>query len=284
MDVIQDPQTLQSAALQVRLGGRSIGLVPTMGFLHEGHLSLIRAARADNDVVIVSNFVNPTQFGPTEDLNRYPRDLERDNRLCVELGVDFIFAPAPGTMYPEGFQTYIEVGPLAETLCGASRPGHFRGVATVVLKLFNLCQPTRAYFGTKDFQQLQVIRRMVKDFDLPLQVVAMPIVREPDGLAMSSRNAYLSADERKAALVLRKALDRAEGLWRAGERSSEVIRQAVLQHLSTQPLARVDYAEVADPETLAISGGNPQALLVALAVYIGKTRLIDNTVLGDWRW
>lgn len=284
MEVIQDPQTLQSAALKARLGGRSIGLVPTMGYLHEGHLSLIRAARADNDVVIVSNFVNPTQFGPTEDLNRYPRDLERDNRLCEEVGVDFIFAPVPAMMYPDGFQTYIEVGPLAQTLCGASRPGHFRGVATVVLKLFNLCQPTKAYFGAKDFQQLQVIRRMVKDFDLPLQVVAMPIVREPDGLAMSSRNAYLSEDERKAALVLRQALDRAEELWGAGERSAESIRQAVLQHLSTQEMARVDYAEVADPDSLVSASGRKSALLVALAVFIGKTRLIDNTVLGDWHW
>lgn len=257
----------------------SAGLVPTMGYLHEGHLALIRRARTENELVVVSIFVNPTQFGPAEDFSRYPRDLPRDLALCREAGVDLVFAPEPPAMYPEGFQTYVEVVELAQGLCGASRPGHFRGVATVVAKLFHLIQPDRAYFGEKDAQQLRVIRRMVRDLNMPVEIVSVPTVREPDGLAMSSRNVYLSAEERRAATVLSRALYLARDLVAAGERDAAVIGRRMRDLLDAEPLARVDYLAVVDDESLAPVLRIERPTLVALAVFFGRTRLIDNMLL-----
>jgi len=251
-----------------------------MGALHEGHLSLVRRARADDDVVVVSIFVNPTQFGPGEDYARYPRDPDHDLALLRDLGTDLVFMPPVEEMYPQGFDTYVEVEKLAQVLEGTSRPGHFRGVATVVAKLFNIVQPHRAYFGQKDAQQLAVIRRLTRDLDLPVEVVGLPTVREPDGLAMSSRNAYLSHEERKAALVLYRSLEVAQELWRSGVRDASLIRQRMGELLAGEPLARVDYVSVADAETLEELETVDRPALVSLAVRIGKTRLIDNVGLG----
>lgn len=277
MRTIQNPRELQELALSVRGSGGSIGLVPTMGALHEGHLSLIRRARQSDEFVIVSIFVNPTQFGPNEDLDRYPRTLERDLDACRECGVDVVFVPSATDLYPEGFQTYVEVGPLASRLCGASRPGHFRGVATICLKLFNLCQPTRAYFGLKDYQQYRVVERMARDFNLPLEIVPMPIVREPDGLAMSSRNSYLSQQERAAATVLFRSLEDAARACEAGERDPQTLAAGVRRNIEAEPLARVDYVEAVDPLTLEPALSLPA--LIAVAVFVGNTRLIDNRLL-----
>jgi pantoate--beta-alanine ligase len=252
-----------------------------MGALHEGHLSLVRGARADNDTVVVSIFVNPTQFGPSEDYALYPRDPNRDLALLRDLGTDLVFMPPVEEMYPEGFDTHVEVEKLTQRLEGASRPGHLRGVATVVTKLFNIIQPHRAYFGQKDAQQLAVIRRLTRDLDLPVEVVGLPTVREPDGLAMSSRNAYLSPEERKAALVLYRSLEAAQELWRSGVRDASLIRRRmneVLAAPATGGLARVDYVSVADAETLEELETVDRPALVSLAVRIGKTRLIDNIV------
>lgn len=279
MRVVEEPRELQRLAVSVRMSGRSIGLVPTMGALHEGHLSLIRRARSTDDFVIVSIFVNPAQFGPNEDLDRYPRALERDLEACRSCGVDAVFVPTASALYPEGFQTYVEVGPLAARLCGASRPGHFRGVATICLKLFNLSQPARAYFGLKDYQQYRVVERMVRDFDLPLELVPMPIVREPDGLAMSSRNSYLSPAERSAATVIFRSLEEARRACREGERDPRQLAALVRGAIEKEPLARVDYVEAVDPLTLEPAVGLP--VLVAAAVFIGGTRLIDNVLLEE---
>ena len=257
-----------------------IGLVPTMGALHEGHLSLVRHARADDDTVVVSIFVNPTQFGPSEDYARYPRDPDRDLALLRDVGTDLVFMPPVEEIYPQGFDTYVEVGKLAQVLEGASRPGHFRGVATVVAKLFNIVQPHRAYFGQKDAQQLAVIRRLTRDLGLPVEVVGLPTVREPDGLAMSSRNAFLSPEERKAALVLYRSLEAAQELWRSGVRDASLIRQRMGELLAGEPLARVDYVSVADAETLEELETVDRSALVSLAVRVGATRLIDNVRLG----
>jgi len=257
-----------------------VGLVPTMGALHEGHLSLVRRARADDDTVVASIFVNPTQFGPSEDYARYPRDQDRDLALLRDVGTDLVFMPPVEEIYPQGFDTYVEVGKLAQVLEGASRPGHFRGVATVVAKLFNIVQPHRAYFGQKDAQQLAVIRRLTRDLDLPVEVVGLRTVREPDGLAMSSRNAFLSPEERKAALVLYRSLEAAQELWRSGVRDASLIRQRMGEVLAGEPLARVDYVSVADAETLEELETVDRPALVSLAVRIGKTRLIDNVGLG----
>lgn len=279
MKVCRTIAELRAELAPARQGGKSIGLVPTMGFLHAGHLALIQRAQADNRIVVVSIFVNPTQFGPQEDLARYPRDLPRDLDLCGKAGVDLIFAPEPAEMYPAGFQTLVEVEGLSQGLCGASRPGHFRGVATVVAKLFAIAQPDRAYFGEKDAQQLRVIRRMVRDLDLPVAVVPVPIVREPDGLAMSSRNIYLNTEERRAALVLYESLFRARELFDAGERRAEVIAGRMRELIAAQPLARLDYLALVDDETLAPVERIERPALIALAVFIGKTRLIDNIAL-----
>lgn len=251
-----------------------------MGYFHEGHLSLMRAARKENDVVVVSLFVNPTQFGPNEDLDRYPRDFDRDQRLAAEVGVDAIFAPTPEEMYPPGYATYVEVERLSQGLCGQSRPGHFRGVATVVCKLFNIVQPDRAYFGQKDFQQQLIIRRMVRDLNFPLTIVTVPTVREPDGLAMSSRNAYLSPEERKSALALIRSLKQGEALIRSGERQAQKIRQAMAETLGSDPRVCIDYVEVRDPESLEPVFTIDGEVLLAVAAFVGQTRLIDNLVVA----
>jgi len=260
----------------------SVGLVPTMGYLHEGHLSLVRRARADNEHVVATIFVNPTQFGPQEDYQRYPRDPERDLRLLEQEGTDVVFMPGVEEIYPQGFDTWVEVGEsLTGRLEGVFRPGHLRGVTTVVAKLFNVVQAQRAYFGQKDGQQLAVIRRMAADLHMDVEVVAVPTVREPDGLAMSSRNAYLSPEERRAATVLWRSLCRARELFDGGERRAEVIRGEMQAVLASEPLASVDYVSVADAETLAELETIDRAAMVSLAVRIGNTRLIDNvTVAG----
>jgi pantoate--beta-alanine ligase len=254
----------------------NVGLVPTMGFLHEGHLSLVARARKDNDHAAASIFVNPTQFGPNEDLSRYPRDMERDLALLKQAGVDVVFAPDVADVYPPGFNTYIEVGGVTEPLEGAHRPGHFRGVATVVAKLFNIVQPHRAYFGEKDAQQLLVIRTMVRDLDIAVEVVPMPTVREPDGLALSSRNVYLSPPERQAATVLIRSLGLAQSLVAGGQRDAEQVRAAMRALIAQEPLATIDYVSIADAETLQELDEIDRPALASLAVRIGATRLIDN--------
>jgi pantoate--beta-alanine ligase len=258
----------------------SVGLVPTMGYLHEGHLALVRRARSENETVVVSIFVNPTQFGAGEDFQTYPRDPERDLALLQEEEADVVFMPPAEEMYPAHFGTWVDVQQITERLEGAFRPGHFRGVATVVAKLFNIVEPTRAYFGQKDAQQLIVIKRMVSDLNMNLELVAVPTVREPDGLAMSSRNTYLSPKERQAALVLWQALDLANQLWSEGDRNAGKIRQKMKALIDSEPLAQIDYISVADAESLEELGEIDRPALVSLAVRVGKTRLIDNIVLG----
>ena len=258
-----------------------VGFVPTMGYLHQGHLALVRQARAENPSVVVSIFVNPTQFGPHEDFKQYPHDPQRDLALLEKEKVDIVFMPPADEMYPPKFNSWVEVGKVAERLEGAARPGHFRGVTTVVAKLFNIVQPDRAYFGQKDAQQLIVIRKMVADLDMSLEVVAVPTVREPDGLAMSSRNTYLNPEERKAALVLYQALTLAQKLWSQGEKDAKVIRQQMTDLIQKQPLAEIDYISIADAETLDELDRVKPPALVSMAVRIGKTRLIDNVVLNS---
>ncbi len=257
-----------------------LGLVPTMGFLHDGHLSLVSRAKAECGAVVVSIFVNPTQFGPNEDLALYPRDLPRDLAFLEARGVDLVFTPSPSEIYPAGFAVRIEVGAVAEPLEGASRPGHFAGVATVVAKLFNIVQPTRAYFGQKDAQQCVVIRRMARDLDLPVEIVVAPTVREADGLALSSRNAYLDPAQRAVAPVLFRALSEASRRFEAGERSAEALRAAMRGVIAGEPSVVIDYVSVADPETLHELEWVGAAGLASLAARIGKTRLIDNVRFG----
>ncbi|MFC3675550.1 pantoate--beta-alanine ligase [Ferrovibrio xuzhouensis] len=260
-----------------RLG--RLGFVPTMGFLHEGHLSLVRRAREECGAVAASIFVNPTQFGPSEDFSRYPRDMERDLALLRAAGCDLVFTPGVAEMYPPGSLTAVEVTTVTDTLEGAVRPGHFRGVATVVAKLFNIVQPSCAYFGQKDAQQCVVIRRMVRDLDMPLEVIVCPTVREVDGLAMSSRNVYLQPDERQAATALSRALDAAAALYKAGERDAGRLRQAMRDVLAAEPLAGIEYVSVADPELLSELETVSAGALLSLAVRLGRTRLIDNIPL-----
>ena len=256
----------------------TVGLVPTMGYLHEGHLSLIRRAREECDHVAVSIFVNPTQFGPQEDLAKYPRDLERDSRL-IEPYTDLLWTPTPEIMYPPGYQTWVEVERMTQPLEGAVRPGHFKGVTTVVAKLFNAVQPHRAYFGQKDAQQAAVIRQMVRDLNFPLEVVISPIVRESDGLAMSSRNVYLDPEQRKAATVLYRALSTAKEAYENGERDADQLRRAMKDVLASEPLAQVQYVSCADYDTLEELETVTRKTLLSMAVFVGKTRLIDNFVL-----
>ena len=258
----------------------SVGLVPTMGYLHEGHLSLVRRAREQCDHVIVSIFVNPTQFGPQEDLSRYPRDLGRDRSLLEPLGTDLIWLPTAEIMYPPGFQTWVEVEEMTRPLEGARRPGHFRGVTTVVAKLFNAVQPDKAYFGQKDAQQAAVIRQMTRDLNFPLEIVVCPIVREPDGLAMSSRNVYLDPEQRKAATVLYRSLGAAKEAYEAGESNAEKLKGKMKEVLESEPLAEVQYVSCADYDTLEELETVNGKTLLSMAVFIGKTRLIDNFVLG----
>lgn len=258
--------------------GLTVGLVPTMGYLHEGHQSLIKKAVEENDRVVVSVFVNPIQFAPNEDLETYPRDLEADKRLCDSTGADLIFHPTPDEMYPDGFSTHIQMDNLTKELCGKTRPTHFGGVCTVVGKLFNIVQPDKAYFGQKDAQQLAIIKRMVRDLNFDIEIVGCQIIREPDGLAKSSRNTYLNADERKAALILSKAIKLGEELVADGERNAQTVIKAMTDKINTEPLARIDYVNVVDAlsiEPLDVVKGE---VLVAIAVYIGKTRLIDNFI------
>lgn len=257
----------------------SVGFVPTMGYLHEGHMELVRRARSENITVIVSIFVNPSQFGPQEDFASYPRDTERDLNLLEKEGVSLVFMPAAGGMYPEGFSTWVDVGKVSAELEGEARPGHFRGVATVVCKLLNIVQPHRAYFGQKDAQQLVVIKKMASDLDMDLEIVAVPTVREPDGLAMSSRNVYLTKEERQAAVVLWKALCLARGQWSSGERNAAILRREMISLIEREPFAQIDYVSVADPDTLEELDTVGDRALVSLAVRIGRTRLIDNTIL-----
>jgi pantoate--beta-alanine ligase len=256
--------------------GLTVGLVPTMGYLHEGHASLIKAARANNDKVVVSIFVNPMQFGPTEDLASYPRDLDKDSALCESLGVDIIFHPEPEEMYHEGFSSYVDMSVLTEELCGLSRPVHFRGVCTVVNKLFNIVTPDRAYFGQKDAQQLAVIRHMVDDLNMDIEIVGCPIIREEDGLAKSSRNTYLSAEERQAALILSKSIKLGQEMVEKGETDTAKVVNAMKELISTEPLARIDYVKAVDGLTMQQISEVKKPMLVAIAVFIGKTRLIDN--------
>lgn len=262
-----------------RKEGLSIGLVPTMGFLHEGHQSLIRKSAEQCDRTVVSVFVNPIQFGPNEDLEAYPRDLERDKQKVTEAGGDLIFNPEPAEMYPGHFTSFIDTTETTELLCGAVRPIHFRGVCTVVGKLFNIVQPDRAYFGQKDAQQLATIKRFVRDLNFPIEIVPCPIIREDDGLAKSSRNTYLNPDERKAALILSKSLKKGEDAINNGERNAQKVIEIIKDSLSTEPKARIDYVEVVDFENIQRISEISGETLVAIAVYIGKTRLIDNFIV-----
>ncbi|NPV52687.1 MAG: pantoate--beta-alanine ligase [Firmicutes bacterium] len=264
-----------------RNGGKTVGFVPTMGYFHEGHLTLMRTARSENDTVVVSIFVNPTQFGPQEDFAQYPRDLKRDLELAQSVGVDAVFAPEVEEIYPKDYSTYVEVKGLSDKLCGRFRPGHFRGVATVVLKLFNIVQPDRAYFGQKDAQQLRIMQRMTEDLNLAVRIVPVPTVREPDGLAMSSRNVYLSPAEREAARIIPQSLEAARQAIDSGERSAANIVETVKRMLESCPIARIDYVEAcrfSDLEPLDNLAGQGEVLL-AIAVKIGKTRLIDNIII-----
>lgn len=264
--------------LRQRLTG-PVGLVPTMGYLHEGHLSLVRRARTDNPSVVVSIFVNPTQFGPREDFKTYPRDPQNDLARLERENTDIVFMPSADEMYPPGFNSWVEVGRITERLEGASRPGHFRGVATVVAKLFNIVQPYRAYFGQKDAQQVIVIKKMVADLNMNLEIVTLPTLREPDGLAMSSRNAYLTPEQRRAATVLHQALSLTQRLWLQGERNARDLRHQITAVIQKQPLAEIDYVSIASTETLNELETATAPALVSLAVIFGNTRLIDNVVL-----
>jgi len=271
---------LKSWSRAQRSAGRRIGFVPTMGYLHEGHLALVDEARRRADVVILSIFVNPLQFGPAEDLARYPRDLPRDRGLASARGVDAIFVPTKASMYPVGSEVRLAPGPIADRWEGAARPGHFAGVLTVVAKLFHLVEPDLACFGQKDIQQLTLIRRMVRDLDFPVEIVAVPTVREPDGLALSSRNAYLGSEDRKRAVVLSRALQAAHQAWRDGESRATELEVRMRQELGREPAVAVEYISIADPETLAPVETADQGTVVSLAARIGGTRLIDNIKLG----
>ena len=267
---------MQTFVKNARQNGLTVGFVPTMGYLHEGHLSLIKRAKAENDICIISIFVNPTQFGPNEDFEKYPRDFERDFTLSENAGADVVFVPEASEMYPNGFQTYIEVGELTQNLCGASRPGHFKGVTTVVAKLFNIVSAHRAYFGQKDAQQLLVLEKMVKDLNMDIEVIGCPIVREADGLAMSSRNVYLSPDERAQATIINKSLQEAKRLIKGGQRNANRLETAIRDIIAQAPLAKIDYIEIVSQDTLQSIETLEGKVLIAVAVHFGKTRLIDN--------
>ena len=279
-EVFRDPAAMRAKAEDLRRDGRKIAVVPTMGALHEGHLALVRHARARADVVILTIFVNPTQFGPKEDLSRYPRDEEGDLAKARPAGIDLAFCPSAEAMYPPGAQTFIEVRELQKPLCGASRPGHFAGVATVVTKLFHITRPHLAVFGEKDYQQLAIIRRMVRDLDFGIEIQGVPIVREADGLALSSRNAYLSAEQRVAALSLSKGLAAAEAAYKAGERDAATLVAIARAPIEAEPLARIDYVELRDADELSTIERADNKSVLAIASFVGTTRLIDNRVLG----
>jgi pantoate--beta-alanine ligase len=279
MKTIHTIQDLREELGSLRRAGKTIGLVPTMGALHEGHLSLVRAAKTQTDIVVVTLFVNPLQFGPKEDLAKYPRNLERDRELLAGEGTDFLFAPSVEEMYPPGAVTYVTVEEISNRLDGLSRPGHFRGVTTVVAKLFHIVEPRRAFFGQKDAAQVAVLRRMVHDLNFPLEIVVCPIVRETDGLALSSRNVYLNATERQQALILSKALSRIREDFKKGERSTARLIALGQEALSKEPAARLDYLAIVDPDTLEAIESVERPALLAIAAWIGSTRLIDNEIL-----
>ena len=277
---MQVTKTVEETRKQIKAWkkeGKTVGLVPTMGFLHEGHASLIKKCREQNDIVVVSDFVNPTQFGPTEDLEAYPRDFERDSKLCESLGADLIFCPEPSEMYHDP-HAFVSIDTLSETLCGKTRPIHFKGVCTVVTKLFHIVAPDRAYFGQKDAQQLAIIKRMVRDLNFDIEIVGCPIVRETDGLAKSSRNTYLNPEERKAALVLSRAVGLGQELIQNGERKADVIVEKMKKLIEEEPLAKIDYVQAVDAISIQPVAEIKGTVLVAMAVYIGKTRLIDNFI------
>ncbi|MCX7920684.1 MAG: pantoate--beta-alanine ligase [Clostridia bacterium] len=279
MRVVETINDIRAIVKSQRAAGKSIGFVPTMGCLHEGHISLARESIRENDFTIMSIFVNPTQFGVNEDFDKYPRRLEEDSRMAEEVGVDVIFAPSVKEMYPGSYKTFVNVEGITEVLCGKSRPGHFRGVTTVVSKLFNIVQPDKAYFGQKDAQQVLVIKKMVKDLDMNIDIITCPIVREHDGLAMSSRNVYLSGEERKAALVLSKSLFEAEKMILNGERDCKKILNYINEKIAAENRAQVDYISMVDVESLEEISEIQRNVLIALAVKIGGTRLIDNVIV-----
>lgn len=276
MKIVSTVSEVRAVVKEWKRQGLSVGLVPTMGFLHAGHKSLIARSVKENEKTVVSIFVNPIQFGPKEDLAAYPRDLMRDSALCESADADLIFAPQPGEMYAEDFATYIDISGVSEELCGAARPGHFRGVCTVVGKLFNIIAPHKSYFGEKDAQQLAVIKRMTRDLNFDVEIAACPIVREADGLAMSSRNTYLNAEERKAALCLYRAVLKGKEMLASGEKDARKIEETLKEQIAQEPLARVDYVRVVDADTINPVSKIAAPVLCALAVFIGKTRLIDN--------
>lgn len=279
--IIETVKELREYLAGQRAAGKTVGLVPTMGFLHEGHLSLIREAKAENDVVVVSDFVNPTQFGPNEDFESYPRNIERDTELALSAGADVIFYPSVSEMYPPESSTYVEVeGNITRVLCGASRPTHFRGVTTVVNKLFNIVEPDKAYFGQKDAQQVAVLTKMVKDLHMDIELIICPIVREPDGLAMSSRNTYLSSEERKQAVILNQALKKAKNAFANGEKDVVKLTGIITDKINEMPLAVIDYVSILDFPSLKPIITIEKDALGAVAVKFGKTRLIDNEILG----
>lgn len=276
MRIVESIKDVRATVKEWKAKGLKVGFVPTMGYLHEGHESLIRKASEENDRVVVSIFVNPIQFGPKEDLSTYPRDLERDSKVCESAGADIIFHPENEEMYFKDFSTFVDMNGLTDGLCGKSRPTHFRGVCTVVTKLFNIVAPDRAYFGEKDAQQLAVIKRVVRDLNIDIEIIGCPIVREKDGLAKSSRNTYLSVEERNAATILNKSLTLAKEKIQAGERDSEVIIKLIQEVINSEKLARIDYIEVVDSLSMEKVERIEKSVLVAIAVFIGKTRLIDN--------
>lgn len=276
MKVVKTIQEVRDVVKEWKAQGLSVGFVPTMGYLHEGHESLINKAVENNDRVVVSIFVNPMQFGPTEDLDKYPRDLERDSKLCERAGANLIFHPEKEEMYFDDFSSYVDINGLSNELCGKSRPVHFRGVCTVVTKLFNIVNPDRAYFGEKDAQQLAIIRRFVRDLNIDVEIIGCPIIREEDGLAKSSRNTYLSKEERQAALILSQSLNLAKDAIASGERDSKTVIDLISKNIEKEPLAKIDYIEVVDSLSMKPVEKIEKSVLVAIAVYIGKTRLIDN--------
>jgi pantoate--beta-alanine ligase len=279
MKVIKKIDKMRRAVSGIKSRGMSIGFVPTMGYLHEGHLSLVRESIRKADVTVVSIFVNPAQFGPREDFKEYPRDLNRDSEVLEKEGVDYLFAPESDEIYPQGYKTYVEVCDLQDKLCGRSRPGHFRGVCTVVLKLFNIINPDVSFFGQKDSQQAVILKRMVKELNLEVKIEVLPIIREEDGLALSSRNKYLNQEERKAALVLSKSLKEAQSMMEKGQRDSVAIIKEIKEIIGRESLVKIDYVKIVDMNELNPVPRIEKEALAALAVFIGKVRLIDNTIL-----
>ncbi|WP_457622302.1 pantoate--beta-alanine ligase [Persephonella sp.] len=278
--LVRDISEMKSIVKDLKRKGKTIGFVPTMGYLHEGHVSLIRSSKKDNDITVVSIFVNPLQFGENEDLDRYPRDLKKDQGICEKEGVDYLFYPSYKDMYPEGFSTYVTVEGITDKLCGAFRPGHFRGVTTVVMKLFNIVKPDRAYFGLKDYQQFKVIQKMVRDLNMDVQVIGCPIVREKDGLAMSSRNKYLSDKEREAAVNISRSLFEAKRLFESGVTDAERLKERIIEIIMSSPEVReIQYVELVDPENLESKEKAEKGDIIAIAVFIGNARLIDNIQL-----